>query len=107
MVPAGMIELDEPDVALGQAAGQQAVGREGPRLAGVGAVEVEDVVGLLREVGHFRDRGLHPVGHLVLGDPGVDRRVERWSSYSIWWSSRRRSSILRRPAAEIPAGLSR
>ena len=33
--------------------------------------------GSLGEVGHFRHRGLHPVGHLVLGDPGVDLRVER------------------------------
>ncbi len=77
MVPAGMIELDEPDVALGQAAGQQAVGGERPRLPRIGAVELEDVVGLIRDPRHLGDGGLHPVGHLVLGDPGLDRRVER------------------------------
>ena len=46
VVPAGMIELDEPDAALGQPPGQQAVGRERARLAGVGAVKLEDVFGL-------------------------------------------------------------
>src|SRR5579883_2314460 len=38
VVPAGVIELDEPDVALGQPAGQQAVGGERARLARIRAV---------------------------------------------------------------------
>src|SRR5271157_1007921 len=39
MIPAGMVKLDEPDVALGQPPGQQAVGRERSRLPRIGAVE--------------------------------------------------------------------
>ena len=35
------------------------------------------MLGLFRQVGYFRDRGLHSVGHLVLRDPGIDGRVER------------------------------
>ena len=72
LVPAAMEELDEPHAALGQPAGQQAVGGEGPGLADVGAVQVEDRVRLVRQVGQLGDRGLHPVGQLVLGDPRGD-----------------------------------
>ena len=34
------------------------------------------MLGLIRETRHVRHRCLHPVGHLVLGDPGLDRGVE-------------------------------
>ncbi len=46
VVPALVVELDEADAALGQAAGEQAVGGEGAGRAAVGAVEVEGGVGL-------------------------------------------------------------
>ncbi len=46
-----------------------------PGVRDVGAVQVEDRVGLAREVGQLGDRGLHPEGHLVLGDPREDLRV--------------------------------
>ena len=71
LVPAAVEDLDEPDVALGQPAGQQAAAGEGARLVHVGPVQVEDVLGLVRDVGQLGDRGLHPEGHLVLGDPGL------------------------------------
>src|SRR6266567_8607212 len=38
LVPALMVELDETHAALGKAASQHAVRREGPRLAAVGAI---------------------------------------------------------------------
>ena len=46
LVPAAVEELDEAHAPFGQPARQQAVGGEGPGLARVGAVQVEDVVGL-------------------------------------------------------------
>ena len=42
LVPAAVEELDEPHAALGQPPGQQAVGGEGPGLASLGAVQLED-----------------------------------------------------------------
>ena len=45
LVPAAVEELDEAHAALGQPAGEQAVGGEGAGLAGVGAVQLEDVAG--------------------------------------------------------------
>ena len=74
VIPAPVKQLDKPHSAFGQAAGQQAVGGEGSGLFGVRAVEVEDVVGFVAEVGDFRYAGLHPVGHFALGDVKVDFR---------------------------------
>ena len=76
LVPALVIELDEPHVALGQPPRQQAVGGVGAGLAGLGAVEVEDRVGLGREIHRVGHGRLHPVGHLVLRDARVDLRVD-------------------------------
>ena len=75
LVPAHVIELDEPDAALGQAAGQQAVGGVAAGFLDVGAVQVEDRLRLVREVGQLGNRCLHPVAQLVLGDPGEDLGV--------------------------------
>ena len=75
LVPAHVIELDEPHAALGQAAGQQAVGGEAAGLLDVGAVQVEDRLRLARQVGQLGHRRLHAVGQLVLGDAGDDLRV--------------------------------
>ena len=43
MVPAGVVELDESNVALGQSAGEQAVGREATRCPRVRSVKIEHV----------------------------------------------------------------
>ena len=76
LVPAAMEELDEPHAALGQPAGQQAVGGVACRAVRTsGPYSVEDRFGLVREVGQLGDRGLHPVGQLVLGDPREDLGV--------------------------------
>ncbi len=76
MVPAALEDLHEAHVPLGQAPGQEAIGGEGAGNVHVGAVQVEDVLGLARRnVGQLGHRGLHPVGHLVLRDAGVDFRI--------------------------------
>ena len=71
LVPAAVEDLDEPHVALGQPAGQQAAAGERARRVHVGPVQVEDVLRLARDVDQLGDRGLHPERHLVLGDPGL------------------------------------
>ena len=76
VVPVAVVELDEPDPALGQPAGQQAIGRE-RAVAALGAVEVEHVPRLAREVHQLGDAGLHPEGGLVAADPGGDLGVGR------------------------------
>ena len=51
--------------ALGQAAGEQAVGSK-TRLAGRHAVKIERFLGFLRQVHQLRGGCLHPVSHLIL-----------------------------------------
>jgi len=75
LIPALVVELDEFDPTLGQAAGEEAVGGEGAGRARIFTVKVEDVFGFGGEVVDLGDGGLHPVGHLVLGDAGVDLPV--------------------------------
>ncbi len=74
VVPVGVVELHEPHAALDQPPGQQAVVGE-RRLARLGAVQVERRLRLARQVDQLRGAGLHPVGHLVGGDPRGDLRV--------------------------------
>ena len=76
LVPAAHVELDEPHVALGQAARQQAVGGEAAGLVDVGAVHLERGGALGAEVGEFRHRHLHAVRHLVLRDAGARLGVQ-------------------------------
>ena len=75
LIPSLVVQLDEAHVALGQAAGQQAIGRERAGDAGRFAVQVENVVRLLGNVHRGGHRRLHPVGHFVLGDARIDFRV--------------------------------
>ena len=76
LVPAAVEELDEAHAALGQPARQQAVGGEGARaVATSGPYRSKTDSGSLGEVGQLGHRGLHPVGHLVLGDARDDLRV--------------------------------
>ena len=72
MVPGAVVELDHADAALGEAAGEEAVGSEGAVAGFFDAVEVECGLGFVFEVGEFRDAALHFEGHLVLGDAGGD-----------------------------------
>ena len=73
LVPAAMEELDEPHAALGQPAGQQAVGGDRSRACATsGPYSSRTDRRLVGEVGQLGDRRLHPVGQLVLGDPRED-----------------------------------
>ena len=68
LVPAHVEELDEAHAALDQPAGQQAVAGVGARLANVGAVQIQNVLGLVRDIGQLGHGRLHAKGQLVLGD---------------------------------------
>ena len=74
VVPVLVIQLNEPHAALGQAPGQQAVRGEGA-VAGLAAVQIQDVLGLLAGVHQIGNAGLHLEGHLVLRDPRGDFRI--------------------------------
>ena len=52
MVPATVVKLNEPHAPFGQPSGEQAVGGEGA-VGAFGAVQVEDVGGLVAEVHEF------------------------------------------------------
>ena len=75
LIPAGVVELDEAHVALGEPARQQAIRRVGTRNAGFFAVKVVDVIGFAGQIDDLGHRRLHPVGHLVLVDARFDVRV--------------------------------
>ena len=67
-----VVELDEADAALHQAARQQAVAAERGGLLVVHAVEPPGFLGLAGQVHGLGRRGLHPEGELVAPDPGVE-----------------------------------
>ena len=75
LVPTTVEELNEADTALCQTTGQQAVVGIRPGLFRIGAVELEYMLGFAGEVCKLGDGRLHPVGHLILLDPGRDLRV--------------------------------
>ena len=93
--------------ALGQPAGQQAVGGVGPRLADLGAVELEDRFRLAREVGQLGHRGLHPVGQLVLGDPREDLGIADLAVLELVQPAPGRRASAAAPRRRGPAGLDR
>ena len=76
VVPCAVVELDEADPAFGETAGEETIAGEGTVAGFLDAVEVEDVLGFVAEVGEFRDTGLHAEGEFVLGDAGGGFRVE-------------------------------
>ena len=77
LIPASVIELDEAHAALGQPTRQQAVGGVRPGFPRVGSIELESMLWLARQIHQGRDRGLHAIGHLVLGDPRGDLRIAK------------------------------
>ena len=74
LVPGFVEQLHETHAALEQAPGQQAVVGE-RRLARLGAVHVENVLRLPRQVHQFRGAGLHAIGHLERVDARGDFRI--------------------------------
>ena len=108
MVPAAVIELDEAHVALGEAAGEQAVGGERAGLAGIVAVELETCSGSFESVGEIGHAGLHAERHLVLRDAGVDLRDLRARRVRMRLSAARASSMVAALVARrTPGGLER
>src|SRR5207247_11291272 len=75
LVPTGMIELNETDIALSQAASEQTIGGKGARILGLLAVKLEDAFRLFRKVHDLGDASLHAICHLVLSDALIDLRV--------------------------------
>src|SRR5262245_47501688 len=75
LVPSAMEELDEPYAPLGQPSREQTIRGKTSGTPCLLAVERERARGLLREVGQFGHRHLHPVRHLVLRDSGRDLRI--------------------------------
>ena len=97
LVPAAVEDLHEPDVALGQPAGQQAAARRTcPGLWTSGPYMSRMCLRLARDVDQLGDRGLHPEGHLVLGDAGLGLGVGRPRRTACWLSRPRASSMRRR-----------
>src|SRR5205823_15020634 len=72
LIPATMVELDEPHAALGHAAREQTVVGEGAGLLHVRAIHFEHSFRFPGNIGEFRHGGLHPVSHFVLRDAGID-----------------------------------
>ena len=75
VIPVAVVELDEPNAFLGEAAGQQGIAREGARGVHVGSVALHDRFALPGEVHEFRHARLHAVGHLGLADTRRDLGV--------------------------------
>src|SRR5207244_1340420 len=75
LVPTWMIELNETDIALSQAASEQTIGGKGARILGLLAVKLEDAFRLFRKVHDLGDASLHAICHLVLSDALIDLRV--------------------------------
>ena len=65
LIPALMEQLGESNTTLGEASGEDAVGSVGSWCPGVLTVHLENLVGLIGEVGDLRNRGLHPPGEFV------------------------------------------
>ena len=76
LIPAPMVQLDEPHAALGHAAGQQAVRGESAGLAGLRTVGLERGGRFVAHVGQIRHGGLHAEGHFILADACVDFRID-------------------------------
>ena len=71
LVPGLVKDLDEPDAALDEAAGEQdGAGEVG--LARLDPIKIQDVLRLAGQVHQFRRAGLHAIGHLVGVDSGRD-----------------------------------
>ena len=109
LVPAAVEELDEAHAALGQPAGQQAVGGEGAGLARRrGRTGRRSCCGSFDRSVSSGTRGLHAEGHLVLGDAGLRSPGRRTSSSCSWFSC---ASVVEHvagaSAASTPGGFDR
>ncbi len=76
-IPASVEELGEADTSFSESAGHEGVVGVGAGFAGIFSVELESGLWLVGKVGEFGNGHLHPVGHFVLGDAGLDFGVEK------------------------------
>ena len=106
VVPVAVVELDEAHAALGQPAGQQAVGGE-RAVARLGAVHVEHCRRLVREVHQAGHAGLHLERHLVLADARGDLGIVHRRVAAMRLSACTASTTSRCCSAFTPAGLLR
>jgi len=72
LIPAHVKKLDETNIALGEATGHETVVSVTSTLADFGSVHLEDVPGLVRNIGELGDGHLHAVGELVGTDTSID-----------------------------------
>ena len=72
LIPAPMENLHRPHPPLHQPAGQQQAVRERPRLLYVVAIHLQRRGGFAGKIGQLRHARLHPEGHLILRDTGLD-----------------------------------
>ena len=75
LVPALVIQLNEPDVTFCKASGEQAVVGVFADLSGLGSIHVEHRLWLAVDVNQFGYAHLHPVGKFILSDPVFDLRI--------------------------------
>ena len=75
LIPARVHQLYEADSPLGQSPRHQAMMCERAAFLHVGPVHVKHMLRFVRNVGQFRDAGLHFVGHLVLRDARLNLRI--------------------------------
>ena len=75
LVPAHVEKLHKTHIAFGESAGEQAVRGIAARTLHIGAIHVDDVLRLFREIGEFGHASLHAICHFILSDAGLDVRV--------------------------------
>jgi len=111
VVPIRVKQLHESRAALGETAGEDAIGGVAARAARIGAVEFEGGLRLVPEVGQFWDARLHAKRHFVLLDTGLDfgvalilemQRIERIQSIELASANGSRQAFW---VAEIESGI--
>ena len=101
-----MVDLNEPDAALGQPPRQQAGVRECAALCALLSVQLVDAVGFLRQVRQLRHGGLHAERHLELRDARQRLRVAHLAILNLVQPA----DAIEHPAAHLaamPSGLLR
>ena len=105
LVPAAMHKLNKSNTALHHTASEEAVSSKTAinRIV-ANAIRLQDVRRLLRQIGEFRDRCLHPKCHLILSNPGLDLRIADQILPQLEFKSRMPSKSDRRLLLSIPLG---
>ena len=70
-----MHDLNETRPPLGQTPGHQAIIGKRAFFPHAGAIHCEDGLRFLGQIREFGHGGLHPIGHFILSDPGLDLGV--------------------------------